>query len=512
MSYTPAKVVAVFLAQFDVKKGYTMVWQKSQDPHLVMEGLDYKVLPLGIHEFEKTSVVFSVEKTKHKGQFYYGVARFQQLIVDNDTSDRKNVLMYLLGVVCDPHSTQWQPNQFIEMGWEYIDVLSGAVSKFEHDRDHQELDKVYDKLTGLTLPGQNLDLAKTAVKHHMLTQLPNFISKVGPLVFPLFKHALLRHQILFFNNENHQRPGNDYYLIYAYDYILSLISVVPHDVKAVGQSVEAYYLPPLYNVGLNQEFWHVPGYIATTNDDILMYNKSASDVVVLLNGNEHALMYLLKDTTGNQLGPVQRALRRDRSKLRRLVANSEPAESNLSNTDDLRLIHSLMSSYDENDTELQVVGRFPCLDKSEPAWWLLEACHPMLWRELLWQAWSWFALAGRGVNDGDDERGFEDRDVGCSVDFLQLVAIVGYFHGLTRRYFALINEIIAEQLSLEGIDSVSQLQNKISITVTYQDLIDMDLDPYSNDDHEFIENFVLKYFSHVVSEVEVGMVFANICC
>lgn len=54
--------------------------------------------------------------------------------------------------------------------------------------------------------------------------------------------------------------------------------------------------------------------------------------------------------------------------------------------------------------------------------------------------------------------------------------------------------------------------NKINIELTYQDLVDMELDPYSYQDLDFVRDFVLLYWGSVVDNVEIGIGFNGVCC
>ena len=55
------------------------------------------------------------------------------------------------------------------------------------------------------------------------------------------------------------------------------------------------------------------------------------------------------------------------------------------------------------------------------------------------------------------------------------------------------------------------LTRRICLELTYQDVVEMELDPYSNADLEFLKQFVLLYWE-VVDSVEIGMGLNSICC
>lgn len=173
----------------------------------------------------------------------------------------------------------------------------------------------------------------------------------------------------------------------------------------------------------------------------------------------------------------------------------------------------------------------------EPSWWLETATSPISWREYIWSAFSWFASAGsvessykngedeceenrEGINEDDDNVSSGSSDE-LKKNFIELVEIIGNFHKLTKKWFYLINEVVSDVLDVELIEGTSQsllsgnvhqLEKKIKIELTYQDIIDMELDPYSHEDLEFVKQFVLLYWNETVESVEIGLGLSGICC
>ena len=82
--------------------------------------------------------------------------------------------------------------------------------------------------------------------------------------------------------------------------------------------------------------------------------------------------------------------------------------------------------------------------------------------------------------------------------------MVGGFHRLTKKWFYVVEEIVAEAVEEQGEGATLRL--------THQDVVDMELDPYAEQDVSFIEEFVLLYWGSVVDAVEIGIGFENICC
>ena len=71
--------------------------------------------------------------------------------------------------------------------------------------------------------------------------------------------------------------------------------------------------------------------------------------------------------------------------------------------------------------------------------------------------------------------------------------------------------MVLEVLDDQVITEEQPLTERITIKLTYQDILEMELDPYSKEDLEFIKEFILLYWE-VVDDVEIGVGFTNICC
>lgn len=524
-SSKPSKIIAVFLVQFDIRKGYELIWSKSSIKNFDFTGLEYKVLPLGVHESEKSTILIS--HLNEDDKLYYGISRFI-LRIDGDSSDRSNIHMFSLGILCDPGQQSWKPNEFINCGWEYVDILDDKLEQYLTRKDYQDYQIFENILSSQLLPSNfSPDLS-----NHLITKLPKLLEMFGPLIFPIFKQSLLRKNILIFNSnnndsnkayhidrnstidhnnldENHNLKKSSenydsYYTIESFSYLISLISIIPNDINHIDGN---YYSQPLYNVGLNDGklFQDYPGYVASTNDDILMYQTEKYDLGILINNHENNPQIKFDLSDKNQ-DPILANLK-DYNKLKYLVRNFEH-QSKLPISDDLRSIHSCMSNYDGSNTIATTTTDF--LTTNEPQWWLETATYPMSWREFIWSAFSWFASAGSEIQQSKDTHDICIQSP-KNIEFIQLIHIIGYFHNLTRKWFELINSIILEEIEQVGRSS-DQLLTKYTIELSYQDIIDMDLDPYDENDLQFVREFILLYWGNSVDEVEIGLGIANICC
>lgn len=550
--YKPSRVIALFLINFDVRHGYQLIWSKQvrgRQP-IDLNGLDYKVLPSGIQEHDNSTVFIS---HSCDNTVYYGLGRFRQKIIDanNQSSqiNRDDVKMYSLGILCESMpNPMWKSNEFINNGWEYINKLDNGLEKFLNGNDYDNFvifDEVFDNVTSnhLTVGRPNVN-----INNHLLSKLPLMFQSLGPLVFSLFKQCLLRKRILIFH-QNHSKIDN--FSLGAFTYLLSLLSTVPNDIKLYSDSLT--YSQPLYNIGLNDlnsSLLELPATIATTNDDILMYQKDLYDYALFLPNEEYENSYVLKaDTIVNSMkSPLDFLNQRVKATLKdyykfkliykQLLTRTRSHTTNAS-TDDLVSIKTSNSNVSSRGWGLSSQKDEAYLE-AEPSWWLDSATCPISWREYIWSAFSWFASAGTVSEDSNkletnddhpsrpinnDESALNEED--SRRKLIQLVEIIGRFHMLSKKWFYLMNEIIREELDeqsqvgestfiqsdangplLANIDESS----KISIELTYQDIIDMELDPYSEQDLQFVKDFVLLYWGSVVTNVEIGIGLSGICC
>lgn len=159
-----SNIIALFIAEFDVRSGYKLVHQEAKVAGFDFDGLEYKVLPSGIQEFGTSTVLFS---HWFQGKVYYGLSKYYQYIIGDDSRDRNNVKMFAMGVLCEPKPSVWKPNEFIDNGWEYADAIHQKLVSFVHLGE-------YVGLKGIPKVVPNVD-------NHLLTNLPGNVSIFGPV-------------------------------------------------------------------------------------------------------------------------------------------------------------------------------------------------------------------------------------------------------------------------------------------------------------------------------------------
>lgn len=517
VSYSTSKVACLFLVQFDPKTGNKLVWAKSPS-NVSTDGLEFKALPSGIHEYEKTTIYLTHE---YSGRLYYGLARFQQVNLNElSETDRGLVKMYSLGILLEPLvGKYWKPNEFGRIGWEHLDAIDETLSEFLRDEKLSHIDNLYNKLTG-----EDLDIPRpghmSPMANHPLSSLPAVLSVVGPLIFPIYKAGLLRKKIMIFNHSSQggdliQGPCNrDPELCGALAYVILLLSIVPKDVNFEPLDRESFFSQPVYSVGLldmsNHFLDHYPGYIACTSDEILKYQKNLYDYGIIMPATDALVLQVV---ASDNLDHPLRATFNDYTKFLK-VYRQLPNENGQVTSDDsssIRTSNSVFSSlrFDIHGENINIKL------SQEPSWWLDEATSPMSWREYIWLAFAWFASAGttnrastNGAFPEEDSETLEARE-SIKKLLVQLTLIVGHFHKLTKKWFFLIEEIVAE--ALEDRSGAGQ-QVKVTLELTHQDIVDMELDPYSHEDLDFVREFVHLYWNGVVEDVEFGLGIQGVCC
>ncbi|KAI5967252.1 hypothetical protein CANMA_003072 [Candida margitis] len=536
MSHEQSNVVAVFFSEFNMKSGYKLLWSKAAND-VSLEGVEYKSLPSGIHDLQEATIFLS---HKSGNSLLYGLSCFKQFAIDSSkTDDRDNLRMYSVGVLCEPKESDWKPNEFINNGWEYIEELKDVLSEIEADIIRKkeagleldlDLTKIGKDLQQVGSAGSSLNIpgAEPSKGKHLLLNLPPMFETLGPLIFAIYKQSLLRKNILFFN-EMHlnsdaetsegQLVAKDYYsLLSSFSYLISVLSVVPKSTKLSNPGLHAQQ--PLYNIGLNdlssnllQQFQKSNnGYVAVTSDEILK-GHPIYDIGVEVG---HTIKVFGRDKNGIK------ATIRDYHKFQVLYSDLVAENLDFTNnsnvsTDDLSSVTSRTDN-DENSIQSSRVAAKMYADISprfnnEPLWWQHDAVEPVSWAESIWSAFSWFASAGQQLNMEEE---LPDVKLNKKIDLLDLMHVVGYFHQLTSKWLNYIDEAINESSEEHSSNYDSsedeQLVIKVELDLSYQDMLDMELDPYSQQDVQFLKEFVMLYFQDRVESVEVGYNLSNICC
>ncbi|SPQ26054.1 4bc6e789-11e0-485a-9012-88c740b4c52d [Thermothielavioides terrestris] len=262
-------VSALFLIDFDVKAGYTIVWKRAA-PGLELEGtVEYKSLPSGLHTVPDDLIYFvhdgghaglsafvntptDEEETRHARMIAVGVlvplsygrlgrawrhAEGLKEIAAQLAADRKQT--QLLEDYWDKHgvreTTALQPLKDTPLE---SPVLSIKASRPGLGRGHARNRSASDG-TALVPPGHRLS------PFHPAWSLTSLLDTFGPLIFPIHRAALLRKRILISCHAPVHEVCN-----FVYD--ISVLSNIPLSVcDVIEPSAPVQRLRPLFTIGVH---------------------------------------------------------------------------------------------------------------------------------------------------------------------------------------------------------------------------------------------------------------------
>ncbi|KAL2271867.1 hypothetical protein VTJ83DRAFT_1238 [Remersonia thermophila] len=263
-------ISALFLIDFDVKAGYTIVWKRAVDG-LELEGtVEYKSLPSGLHTVPEDLIYFV-----HDGA-HAGLSAFVNIPTDEEAT--RHARMIAVGVLV--------PLSFGRLGraWRHAKNLKAMASSLAADRDQtQLLEKYWDDhgVTETTAPQPLKDLplespllsarpirptlgrqgharnrsasdgaALVPPGHHLSPfhpawSLTALLDTFGPLIFPVHRAALLRKRILISCHAPVHEVCN-----FVYD--ISVLSNIPLSVcDIIDPSAPVQRLRPLFCIGIH---------------------------------------------------------------------------------------------------------------------------------------------------------------------------------------------------------------------------------------------------------------------
>lgn len=372
-------ISALFLIRFDTRTGYAINWKRAL-PGIDLEGgVEYKSLPSGLHTVKEDLVYFV-----HDG--HAGLSAF---VSAPAAEESRNACMIAVGVLVpltygrlgrswmhaenlkrlaeklaveDPDLTlleeYWDLNKLQDgKGSTQFDSILDSPSSLvfkpmpsrlqsgEHTRHHSVSDGI-----ALTDPGHTLSL------YHPAWSLSALLDTLGPLIFPIYRSALLRKRILISCHAPVQQSCD-----FVYD--LSVLSNIPHSVSnLISPKAPAHRLRPLFAIGvhdipiLEDDFLASTqsealnagdsadedqgrGWIACTTDGILATKTKLYDVLVTMPAthSQNALQKIWPDVNSagaKNIKATQRDLRRYRSLMWGLSrASVEAQRSTVGRTD-----------------------------------------------------------------------------------------------------------------------------------------------------------------------------------
>ncbi|KAL2818331.1 hypothetical protein BJX63DRAFT_419266 [Aspergillus granulosus] len=506
---SPPGIAALFVIHFDIKAGYMVTWKRTI-PGVEIEGaVEYKSLPSGLHNVSEDLVYFVHEQ-------YAGISAF----VKQDAGEsERNAKMFTIGVLVPLSSGRlgksWRhapnlkelaqryseltfdPHRLTEY-WERYELSANEISGVPPDSplesplslrlrahgdrsDHRRSRALSDAIV--------LETPRPALTpFHPASSLPDFLTHFGPLLFPLYRAALLRKRVLFMAEAPVQIPCN-----YVYD--LSLLASLPNSLLPLLPSDLLPSLRPraLFNVGV----YDIPflsslvgaragtesdcAWIACSTDSVLSMKPELFDILVTLppNHSKNAAEKAYPTITisspalhGNK-SPQKVELKATQRDVRRYTALRQGLRRAFK--DDDSLYKNNIS--DDNSDTASTFSSSPIVE-------------PLSWARLAYTSFIWWASAGE-KRDGFSEEEEEEHEIEqdarllASVENLpsppsgstrrrsmQLgeplkqppeIALVAYFRQLTTQIFATLSDVIARQ------DDQNNAASNDSILTPYQD-------------------------------------------
>jgi hypothetical protein len=573
---------ALFLIQFDVKAGYTIAWKKCVPGLDIAESVEFKSLPSGLHDVEEDLVYFM-----HNDE-YAGISAFVNRSAEH--WDR-NALMLAVGalvplengrlgrswkhaeklrelaehLVIDPTQTQ-----SLDDFWEDYKITEEPTSATSHPLDMsrqagessrspsrvsvngriKQRDRGISSASGPVLLGPGLS------PHHPALSLPTLLDTFGPLVYPLYKAALLRKRILMVTKAPVELSCNFVYDISILSNIPSsiadllpleplptrlkpLFSVGVHDIDTLAQK------PQPLTVSKDDVTVEDPGYgwVACTTDNVLGSKPSLYDILVTIppSYSKQAKEKVWPKIEKPQGGPMK-ASQRDLRRYRTLKQELRRSKMRSRSTSPYSLRkHTISGDEDDEDQALLPIENTQESFDDASSTSDDKLIEPLSWSALAYSSFMWWASAGEKRADLDEEI---EHDAALFTDYsdwsnnnsasprsrrrsspgidssrnvmtdgavatIPEMAIIAYFHRLTALILGTLAQVVDAGSGSEGDDGdVGDGSKDDLVYVGSEDMGRMGLDVWSEGDRKFVEE-LLEFYWGRKAEVQGGRID---CC
>ncbi|KAL9107769.1 MAG: hypothetical protein Q9227_007391 [Pyrenula ochraceoflavens] len=502
LSQHPPLLAAAFLVKFDVRKGYVLTWQRSI-PGIQLEGIvEYKSLPSGLHNVEQDLIYFVHER-------YAGISAFEH---QRSEQAQRNALMLAVGVLVPlDHGRlgkSWRHAQslkalarqiisnpdnvgILEDFWAKhrlpdnipsLDGADGSLPELNTGSPHRERERHSGRRRGISDATAIMKPSNTVAPYHPALALPDLMTAFGPLIFPVYRAALLRKRILFVGGSPVQTACD-------YVYGVSVLSSLPNGIlqRLPSGPLLQSSLRPLFNVGIHD----IPllsrdsgnSWIACTTDDVLSTKPSLFDILITLPSthsdfslhktypkiipSDPALSHSLPRHLG--LKATQRDVRRY-ANLRAGLHTLPSSNPNLSVPTRRRTerrpfsAHSSSSSDSSSSSVISTTSSTSSLESFSNS----SLVEPVSWPHLAYTSFMWWASAGEkgaaeenAENEHDSGMLLTDLDAGDEGQessyrqpnwpnedaplVSKELALVSYFHRLTACIFSTLAETIERE-------------------------------------------------------------------
>ncbi|KAI1473508.1 hypothetical protein F4774DRAFT_404221 [Daldinia eschscholtzii] len=437
-------ISALFLIDFDVKAGYTISW-KAARPGVELEGVvEYKSLPSGLHTVSEDLIYFV-----HDG--FAGLSAFVNAPVED--SEVRNARMLAVGILV--------PLSYGRLGraWRHAEGLKTMASTLatnnkdikvleEYWQKHQAREESVAPVESVESPSitfqpppkqpqghvRNRSASDGAAllppghrlsAYHPAWSLTKLLDTFGPLIFPIYRAALLRKRILISCHAPVQEACN-----FVYD--ISILSNIPQptfDLLSPGSP--PHRLRPLFSIGVHDIPFLVEdskprrsngehldggdqeagtGWVACTTDSILAKKDKLWDVLVTLppphsSNAKRRVWPKIEGPGGIPIRASQRDLRRFRSLkagLARLVPQSSPVSASSSPP-----TTTTTTTPPRDASNTTSTTNDPFLDEAEEK----EVVEPLSWTALAYNGFMWWASAGEQARTERAEESARDAEL-----------------------------------------------------------------------------------------------------
>lgn len=283
----------IFLSKFDMKKGNILYW--SRDCENFDDSLEFKSLPAGVHDLIDDFIIFTV-KDKNTNKYYYGCCYYRQngfdLSQNSKQLDRNLIKMFSLGVILNIELKEEMDKdaKFDEITHYYFCNLRKLLVMWLQD-DSEPMDQLLNFYEDHQQPSRNHDILmnnSNNARNKLNYYWAHWWKRLGPLVFPIWRSLILKEKLLILIPS-----GHDFDTINSLCYILTQLSnVCAKTDRQNNSSVKSIYtigtsdLDSMSDI-LNDK--NGSGYIACTTDSLLAYKEEVYDKLLMINNSSDTL-------------------------------------------------------------------------------------------------------------------------------------------------------------------------------------------------------------------------------
>lgn len=392
----------------------------------------------------------------------------------------------------------------------------------------------------------NFAVKETMPLDHPALSMPTLVARFGPLLFPLYREALLRKRILLLGSApvqetcNLGKPAPTVTYISQTNrslvYDLSILSNVPQSLEeSISMENGTASLQALFNVGvfdITELGKRKEGWIACTTDDILGEKRKLYDILVELPTKDTAPGRKAWPTLRTPSGEIIKATQRD---LRRYTSLCRELRRVQSGTRSEQPYHDAEPEDDGSDEEetaplvrpftlTQMPGDYPD-DTANIA--EADIVEPESWSVMAYKSFMWWASAGEMEAWDEDEISIDqallqdlpksDNSMGSHQSTnnddqnkddpdrtreAQRIAsiLVAYFNRVTEGVLQTLasNTESADDDNEEGYE-------EDAIQISSDDMRRMGVDAWNPRDREFVQDSIRLYFKREATIEEDGI-------